>query len=173
MSKEPDDEARRGRIPIMGLRPRSNEASRLFARKPSGRQVFWLCAALARSLQPTMGMLLSRRLAHNKYPLPQHPLEFSERLFALLAAIWAGEGDFVGYIISGWLMLGYWLLVAGYWILRDHWNYLHGRISSPVVSVRAALTSPDRRVSSRNPCKKDYAFQRLFLSWSQTFRFPK
>src|SRR5271154_568972 len=80
-----------------------HEVSRLFARKPSGRRVFWLWAALARSSQPALGMLLSRRLAHNKYPLPQHPLEFSERLFALLAAIWAGEGDFVGFIISGWL----------------------------------------------------------------------
>jgi len=75
----------------MGLRSRSNEASRLFARKPfrrrplgyggqAGRRVFCLCAALARSLQPTTGMLLLRRLAHSQNPSPQHPAQFSDRL---------------------------------------------------------------------------------------------
>ena len=91
MSKELDSEARRGRIPFMGLRPRSNEARRLFARKPfrrrplgyggqAGRRVFCLWAALARSSQPTTGMLLPRRLAHSQNPSPQHLLQFSDRL---------------------------------------------------------------------------------------------
>ena len=93
----------------MGLRPRSNEASRLFARKPfrrrqgyggqAGRQVFRLWAALARSSQPTMGIrrrqggyggqvLLPRRLAHSQNPSPQHPSQFSDRLLLK----WHGPG---------------------------------------------------------------------------------
>ena len=61
-----------------------------FSAKTSGRRVFWLCPALARSLQPALGMLVSvrkhpRRLGQNQNPLPQHPLQFSDRLLAFRA----------------------------------------------------------------------------------------
>ena len=71
--KRPDGEARRGRIPFMGLRLRSNEARRSFARKPSGRRVFCPWPALARSSQPAAGMLRPRRLVHSQNPSPQRP----------------------------------------------------------------------------------------------------
>src|SRR6185295_8708205 len=73
-----------------GLRPRSNEASRPFPRKPSGRRVFWLWPALARPSQPAAGMLRPRRLGHSQNPSPQDPTEFSDRLLA--AASWNGSG---------------------------------------------------------------------------------
>ena len=83
MASGADHRPRRGRIPFMGLRPRSNEGIRLFARKPSGRQVFWLWAALARSSQPAEGMrwgplrLGARRLVHIQNPSPQYLSQFS------------------------------------------------------------------------------------------------
>ena len=83
MASGADHRPRRGRIPFMGLRPRSNEASRLFARKPSGRRVFCLWAALARSSARrvgTTGKHIARRLAHSQNPSPQHPSQFSDRL---------------------------------------------------------------------------------------------
>jgi hypothetical protein len=67
------------------LRLRSNEGSRPFPRKPSGRRLFWLRPALARPLQPAAGMPVPvrkhpRRLVRSQNPSPQDPLEFSDRL---------------------------------------------------------------------------------------------
>ena len=72
MSKRLYGEARRRRIPLVGLRLRSNEARRPFPHQPFGRQVFWVWAALAQSSQPALGMLLLRRLAPTQNPKPQH-----------------------------------------------------------------------------------------------------
>ena len=72
----------------MDLRLRRNEASRPVARKPSGRQVFCLWASLARPLQPAAGMMRGpRRLAHSQNPSPQHPSQFSVRLYGTLPLV--------------------------------------------------------------------------------------
>jgi len=63
------------------LRPRSNKARRPFARKPCGRRCFCPWAALARRSQPAAGMFPPRRLAHSQNPRPQHPSQFSDRLW--------------------------------------------------------------------------------------------
>ena len=56
----------------MGLRLRSNEARRPFGAKNCfGRRVFCPWPALARSLQPSLGMRGTRRLGHSQNPLPQ------------------------------------------------------------------------------------------------------
>ena len=52
----------RGNIPAAGYDRVSNEARRPFARKPSGRRVFWPGPSLAQPLQPAVGMLGPRRL---------------------------------------------------------------------------------------------------------------
>jgi len=53
---------------------------RLWARKPSGRRLFWRWPALARSSQPAAGMLGTRRLGHRQNPSPQAPFSFQNRL---------------------------------------------------------------------------------------------
>jgi len=78
--QRPDGEARRRRISSLDLRLRSNEARRPLARKPSGRRVFCPWPALARSLQPALGMLGPRRLGHSQNPSPQDPAQFSDTL---------------------------------------------------------------------------------------------
>ena len=74
MGKRPDGEARRGRISLVDLRLRSNEARGPLARKPSrlrssyggqaGRQVFWPQPLLARHAKPASGILA---------PVRKHP----------------------------------------------------------------------------------------------------
>jgi len=78
--QRPDGEAQRRRISSLDLRLRSNEARRPLARKPSGRRVFCPWPALARSLQPALGMLRPRRLGHSQNPSPQDPAQFSDTL---------------------------------------------------------------------------------------------
>jgi len=78
--QRPDGEARRRRISSLDLRLRSNKARRPLARKPSGRRVFCPWPALARSLQPALGMLGPRRLGHSQNPSPQDPAQFSDTL---------------------------------------------------------------------------------------------
>jgi len=78
--QRPDGEAQRRRISSLDLRLRSNEARRPLARKPSGRRVFCPWPALARSLQPALGMLGPRRLGHSQNPSPQDPAQFSDTL---------------------------------------------------------------------------------------------
>mgnify|MGYP006148832969 CR=1 FL=1 len=68
--------ARRGGNPERGLRSRRTDPRRPFARKPSGRRVFWPGPALARSLQPTAGMRGPRRLGPVQNPSPQAPAQF-------------------------------------------------------------------------------------------------
>ena len=75
----------------MGLRLRSNEASRPYARKPSGRQVFCLLPALARSLQPAAGMRRCQSgsdlaaLAKAKIPRRSTPCNFQTGSWAARA----------------------------------------------------------------------------------------
>ena len=81
MGKRLADEARRGRIPFLGIRPMNNEARRPFTPKPSGRQVFWLCPALARSASRTRGTGMFRwpvRLGPPPWPNPK-PLAAAPR----------------------------------------------------------------------------------------------
>src|SRR5687767_16032225 len=89
--KRPDGEARRGRISLVDLRLRSNEASRPFPRKPSGRRVFWPRPALARTLQPAAGMRGPRRLGHGQNPSPQDPTQFQNRLLGVTVQFGLGS----------------------------------------------------------------------------------
>ena len=67
----------------MGLRLRSNAASRPLPRKPSGQRVFCFWALLSHASQPAVGMLRLLRLAQNQNPSPQHRSQFSDRLLLL------------------------------------------------------------------------------------------
>src|SRR5687767_15899767 len=86
--KRPDGEARRGRISLVDLRLRSNEASRPFPRKPSGRRVFRPRPALARTLQPAAGLLVPvrkhpRRLGRSQNPSPPNLTQFQNTLLII------------------------------------------------------------------------------------------
>jgi len=78
--QRPDREARRRKIPLVGLRLRSNEARRPLPRKPSGRCGFWLWTSWSRTSQPAAGRFRPLRLAQNQNPQPQHHSQFSNRL---------------------------------------------------------------------------------------------
>ena len=83
----------------MGLRLRSNEASRTFPRKPAGRRLFCRLPALAQSLQPAAGMLHGqsgtdpRSLGTRQNPSPQDPSQFPDWLLACLKIRSGGRPD--------------------------------------------------------------------------------
>ena len=58
------------------FRPAAFRACFKIPRKPTGRRVFCLRPALARSSQPTLGMRGRRRLGRSQNPSPQDPTQF-------------------------------------------------------------------------------------------------
>ncbi len=95
----------RGILPFLGLRPRINDASRLFARKPFGWQVFCLWAALASVVTAHYGIggatpaRSSPPCPHPKSP--QRPSQFSVRLLANSGWVRCCSRSWQGRTISG------------------------------------------------------------------------